>query len=223
MPKVLLIAATAAEIAPTLEHLRITVNSEKGCFLADGDNQDMMTVLTGVGMVNTAFELGKLIGSHFDVVINAGLAGSFVKFRTGDVVNVHQDCFSELGAEDGDRFISIDEMGFGSQNISLHNLFENNYTKNIPKCNGVTVNTVHGNEKSIQHIVEKFQPHVESMEGAAFIQAANAFNWRAIQIRAISNPVERRNRDNWNIGLAVKNLNSVLIELLGTLHNGKAY
>jgi len=79
---------------------------------------------------------------------------------------------------------------------------------------------VHGNEKSIQNIIEKFQPHVETMEGAAFIHAANGFNWRAIQIRAVSNVVEKRNKENWNIGQAVQNLNKVLLDLLHSINPG---
>jgi futalosine hydrolase len=35
-----------------------------------------------------------------------------------------------------------------------------------------------------------------------------------IQIRAVSNYVEKRNRDGWNIGLAIKNLNTFAIEFL---------
>ncbi len=218
MPKILIVAATAAEIAPTLEALGIPVTTDKGLFFPNDGNRDVMAVITGVGMVKTAFELGKLIGTHFDVVINAGLAGSFIAFGTGEVVNVTQDCFSELGAEDDKRFLSIDDMGFGSQRISMRNLFENEFTSGIPKSNGITVNTVHGNPKSIQNIIEKFQPHVETMEGAAFIHAANEFNWRAIQIRAISNVVEKRNKDNWNIGLAVQNLNKVLLQLIRSVN-----
>jgi futalosine hydrolase len=220
MPKILIVAATAAEIAPTLEAMGIPMTSAKGLFLTADGNRDIMAVITGVGMVNTAFELGKLIGTHFDLVINAGLAGSFIGFKTGDVVNVNQDCFSELGAEDDKRFLSIDDMGFGSQRISVRNLFENQFTSGIPRSNGITVNMVHGNEKSIQNIIEKFQPHVESMEGAAFIHAANEFNWRAIQIRAISNVVEKRNKDNWNIGLAVQNLNKILLGLIRSVNPG---
>jgi futalosine hydrolase len=220
MPKILLVAATAAEIAPTLAVMGIPVTADRGLFLTNDGNRDVMAVITGVGMVNTAFELGKLIGTHFDVVINAGLAGSFIGFGTGDVVNVTQDCFSELGAEDDKRFLSIDDMGFGAQRITMRNLFENEFTGGIPKSNGITVNMVHGNEKSIQRVIEKFQPHVETMEGAAFIHAANEFNWRAIQVRAISNLVEKRNKENWNIGLAVQNLNKVLLGLIRSVNPG---
>ncbi len=214
MPKILIVAATAAEIAPLLELGNINVAESKGLFILSGSLQDVFVVITGVGMVNTAFELGKLIGSHFDLVVNAGLAGSFTRFKTGEVVNVVQDCFSELGAEDGDHFLSIDEMGFGQQTLRLNNLFSNEYTASFAQTNGITVNTVHGNAGSIDRVVGKYQPHTESMEGAAFIHAANAFSWRAIQLRAISNPVEKRNKENWNISLAIMNLNKALTGLI---------
>jgi futalosine hydrolase len=76
---------------------------------------------------------------------------------------------------------------------------------------GVTVNKVHGNEKSIARITELYQPDIESMEGAAFAYACAMHKLPYFQIRAISNYVERRNRESWNIPLAVKNLNDWLL------------
>ena len=38
-----------------------------------------------------------------------------------------------------------------------------------------------------------------------------------LQIRSISNYVETRNRENWNIPLAIQNLNQVLTEMLQAL------
>jgi futalosine hydrolase len=37
------------------------------------------------------------------------------------------------------------------------------------------------------------------------------------QIRAVSNFIEKRNRDNWNIALAIKNLNETAIEIINNL------
>jgi hypothetical protein len=36
----------------------------------------------------------------------------------------------------------------------------------LPAVNAITVNTVHGNERSIAAVIERFRPEVESMEGA---------------------------------------------------------
>jgi futalosine hydrolase len=55
------------------------------------------------------------------------------------------------------------------------------------------------------------------MEGAAFFYACQQVNARCIQIRAVSNYVEKRNRDNWQIGLAIKNLNTFAIDLIDAI------
>jgi hypothetical protein len=41
----------------------------------------------------------------------------------------------------------------------------------LPRVNGITVNTVHGNQDSIARVVDRVKPDVESMEGAAFMYA----------------------------------------------------
>ncbi len=208
MIHVVLVSATLFEIEPTLNFLK----------QFKSDKITVTPCITGVGMVNTAFELGKLASCKFDLAINAGIAGSFGKHSIGEVVSVSKDCFSELGAEDGDNFLSLDDLGFGKQRMNITNTFQNHFTKNIPQASGITVNKVHGNTQSISDVLKMIEVDIESMEGGAFIHAANSFSWKAIQLRAISNKVEKRNRDAWNIPLAIKNLNTTLIELINSLH-----
>jgi len=93
----------------------------------------------------------------------------------------------------------------------LYNLFNNFNLKNV---GAITVNTVHGNEASIKKVTERLSPQLESMEGAAFFHACTQMDVPCIQIRAVSNYVEKRNRDSWNIGLAIKNLNTFAVEFL---------
>ncbi|PBQ32487.1 futalosine hydrolase [Sphingobacteriaceae bacterium] len=214
MKKILIVGATQPEISPTIKYVLDVSKSEE----EDLENLEVSFILTGVGMVNTAFTMGKLFGHKFDVVINAGVAGSYVNHKIGTVVNVTTDCFSELGAEDGDDFISILEMGLGDQNVEVSDLFKNTLTDKLEIVSGITVNTVNGNEKKIEQIKAYISPHVETMEGAAFIQCANALKWKAIQLRAISNQVEKRNKANWNMPLAIKNLNEFLIAFLKDLN-----
>lgn len=168
-------------------------------------------------MVCTAFELGKLATESFDLAIQAGIGGSFGKFSIGEVLRIEQDCFSEMGAEDNEHFLSMDELGLGKQVQEIKFPYRHPLLKKLQLAKGITVNTVHGNEKSIQKVISSHHPEVESMEGAAFIYAMNVCGWPAIQLRAISNIVEKRNRDQWDIPMAVKNLNRVLLELLRAL------
>jgi futalosine hydrolase len=212
MTKLLLVSATAAEIEPTLFFLSQGKDKSIRNFILG--NLSIDVCITGVGMVNTAFELGRLEHKNYNIAINVGVAGAFNKIKLGEVVNVSEDCFSELGAEDGERFLSIDELGFGKQNLKIENPFQSSTTNDLQKVRGITVNTVHGNDTSIKRIKEKYNPGIESMEGAAFIHAANSFRWQALQIRAISNKVEKRNRENWDLPLAIKNLNDVILRVI---------
>jgi futalosine hydrolase len=73
---------------------------------------------------------------------------------------------------------------------------------------------VHGNEASIYKLGSRINAQIESMEGAAFFYACRQMEVPCMQIRAVSNYVEKRNRDAWQIGLAIKNLNTFAAEFL---------
>lgn len=210
--KILLVAATKAEIEPFLTHFSFR---EQLPYDKIFGNYQVKVLIGGVGMVATAFSVGKALSEHhFDLAINAGIAGTFKDdIKIGDVCNVKEDIFSELGAEDGDNFLSIESLGLGRGTYFAKPNLLFPKSNNLTSVRAITVNTVHGNENSISKIKAQFNPDIESMEGAAFFYACEQRNTACIQIRAISNVVERRNRENWQIGLAIKNLNDTLITL----------
>ena len=82
---------------------------------------------------------------------------------------------------------------------------------------GITVNTVHGNNTSIQKVSFLFNPDVESMEGAACMMVSKKFGIPCLQIRSISNYVEKRNDEKWNKSLALKNLHDNLEQIIFSL------
>jgi len=217
--RILIVAATEPEIGKLIADLRFSVydcdqGSHISCELRDALNRHQVdTLITGVGMVATAYALGRhLANEKYDLAINLGIAGSFDRsIDLGEVVEVVEDRFSELGAEDGKEFLSIEQLGFGE------GVFRS--TCNLPgsleirKVSAVTVNTVHGNETNIEKLKSRINPQLESMEGAAFFYACQQASIPCIQIRAVSNYVEKRNRDAWQIGLAIKNLNTFAADL----------
>lgn len=213
---VLLVVATPFEIAPLIEKCSEVNHNDQGLPYYDFGNCRLTLLVTGVGMVPTAFALGKHINSTYNFALNIGIAGSFSrKFAIGTVVHVNKDCFAELGAEDGDDFLTIDQLGFGTNTIiNTINFPANIILENLPKVNGITVNKVHGNERSIEAMQTHFHPITESMEGAAFLFACTHSNIPCVQLRSISNYVEKRNREAWNIPLAIQNVNTTLQNLL---------
>ncbi len=206
--KTLVVAATKAELTFFYQHF----NLPDGDFV-ESKNFDLL--ITGVGMVATAFALGKHLSSKYNLVVNFGIAGSFDRnLALGTVLHITEDTFAELGAENGDEFLTISDLGFG----------ENHYTSkthqsiNLPIAKGITVNCVTGSEKSIKNLIKRLNPTTESMEGAAVFYACKQLNVDCLQIRSISNYVEPRNKDNWKIGLAIKNLNDWAIAFIGEMN-----
>jgi futalosine hydrolase len=217
--KILLVVATEKELDGVLQSL----TWEKD----DLHSHQIETLVCGTGMVSTAFWLGKTLQLYLpDLAINIGIAGSFNRnIKIGEVVNVTSDCFSEMGAQDGEKFLTayqislLGEDEFPYENGKLLGSFNviSTALEALVKADGITVNTVHGDETAIQQVIHQYKPDVESMEGAAFFFACHQEKIPCLQIRAISNYVERRNRENWNIPLALENLSIALKTIIRSL------
>jgi futalosine hydrolase len=214
---ILLVAATPFEIAPTFAWLEANFQ-QKSAGVFEKEGLVVQTLVTGIGMTATAFHLGNCFTQQRpDWAINAGISGAFdSELKLGEVVQIVSECFGDLGVEEPDgRFTDLAELGFLPQSLFF------NPQPPIPdlrSCQGLTVNKVHGSEGSIQKISTKYpNVQVESMEGAAFFYACLASGVPFIEIRSISNRVEPRNKDAWNLPLSIQNLNEVLLGILGVI------
>ena len=99
--KILIVSATEFEIAPMLEHMDNIHRAGGPIINCTYKNLEIDLLVTGVGMVSTAYYSGKILNDSYDVAFNVGICGSFnSNLEIGTVVNVYEDCFSELGAED---------------------------------------------------------------------------------------------------------------------------
>lgn len=222
--QILLVSATIFEIAPALNWLEehFTVN-EQGVF--EKNNLAVFPLITGVGSAATAFHLGQFLAQNqLDLAINAGIAGAFDRnFQLGDVLNVTTERFGDLGVEEADgRFTDLFELGLLEKNTPpfIAGLLQNPAGKEatfLPPANGLTVHKVHGSPASIAAIQAKYpDAQLESMEGAAFFYACLLAKIPFLEIRSISNYVEARDREKWNLPLAINNLNRTLIAMLET-------
>lgn len=206
--KLLLVAATRAEIALLASHFQLPEQD----FVK---TKDFDLLVTGVGMTATAYALGKHLSANYKLVLNLGIGGSFnTNIPLATVLNVTSDEFVELGAENGEDFLSIDQLGFGKARYEARNNLLNSDVDNLQKVHGITVNRVHGNKNSISKIIQQSSPVVESMEGAAVLYCCEKESIPCLQIRSISNYVEPRNKENWKIGPAIKSLNDWAIGFL---------
>ena len=199
--RILIVAATEGEIAGLRPHLK----------------PDVDVLVTGVGMVSTASRCARALAlTAYDLALNVGICGSFDRaLAPGTVVHVVRDHIAELGAEDDEAFVTIEQIQlpaewtfFNSAPPPIPAL------RALPAVNAITVNTVHGNERSIAAVIERFRPEVESMEGAAFMSACLLSRVVFAQVRAVSNIVERRNRGAWRVADALDNLTEATRRIL---------
>ena len=206
--QILLVAATELEIAPLLK------KKPAADFL-----------ITGVGCPAAIYHLTKRLHQiDYDLVIQVGIAGSFTgSLQLGDVVLVKQDNFADIGISEKDQFYTIFEKDLADENTFPFNKgwLDNNGEFmdlfSLPHVKAVTVNTVTDNEKHARQLISKFDPDIESMEGAGLHYVCLQENVSFIQLRAISNYVGERDKVKWKMNEAIDNLNEELIKILNTL------
>jgi len=188
-----------------------------------GDH-DVDVLTTGVGMIATAAWCSRTFAAeHYDLALNVGLCGSFdASIAAPDVVHVTADRIAELGAEDGDAFLTIHQLQLLGENEFPFDggLLVNTNPPALPplttlrSVTGITVNTVHGNERTIAAVRDRYDPDVESMEGAAFMYSSLIAGVPFAQVRAVSNAVVRRNRGTWRLDAAIQALGAQSVKLL---------
>ncbi len=218
---ILIIAATTFEIAPTVVWLREQAKETKANTLVF-DRVTVEISFTGVGLTATAFALGFRLGAQPlpQLAIQAGVGGAIDRsLQLGEVVQVNSEVFGDLGAEDQTgSHLTLSDIGLSpgppfnedgslTPNASAHLPFKS--------CKGMSVNRVSGAQATIDRRTGQFPgAQVESMEGAAFFYACLQAGVEPLQLRAISNYVEPRNRDAWRMGEAIANLNNALQKVL---------
>lgn len=222
--RILIVSATDFETGPLQKKLipLKQVNNRLTSFLFDSHRIDIL--VTGIGMVATAFWTSqRLTKKNYNLAINMGIAGSFNPLiKIGDVINVTSERLPELGAEANEDFLTLADLGLLKENefpyVSLEmvndSIIPGTKLAGLATARGITVNTVHGNEESILKVKELCHPDVESMEGAAFFYSCLIHSIPFVQLRAVSNVVERRERAKWNIPLAINNLTRTVYEVL---------
>lgn len=223
--RILIVSATGFEVEPLQLFLKSRL-VQTGPAQYRGHGITVSVLVTGVGLPLTAFAMGKVLAAQsYDLAINAGIAGALDRqLAIGDVVQVVVEAFADLGIEEADgRFSSVHSLGLlpPSQAPFRDGLLYNDDSGEgdfLPRVQGLSVNKVHGKKGSIARLRAAYpQAQVESMEGAAFFYACLSEGLPFMQIRAISNYVEARDREKWDIPLAIDNLNKVLIEMLSML------
>ena len=212
---ILIAAATPPEIEITKQFL------ESSNFRINQHQLDIL--ITGVGGISTTYSLTRSIQRQRpEYIIQAGIAGAFSnEIALGTTVCVREEIMGDLGAEEKNEFKDVFDLCLIKENDPP---FTNKILKNpflternsfgLPIVRSISINEITTGKARIDLFRRKFSPDIESMEGAAFHYVCLCEKIPFIQIRAISNYVGERTKDNWRITLAIENLNSVVIDAL---------
>jgi len=211
---ILLIAATAKEITPFLEHYTISVKKE---FL------DIDVLITGIGLTSTTYHLTKQLQlKKPGMVIQAGVAGCFDKqIPLGTVVKIKQDAIADESVIELKKLKTLFDLEllqtsqFPFKSGWLVNpgnvLFKQIKLKAV---RGISINQITTSKQMIAFYKNKFNPVTESMEGAALHYVCQMENIPFLQLRSVSNYIGERNKKNWNMNESIINLNDVLIKAI---------
>ena len=222
---ILLTAATRAEIQPTLDFIER---------LPAAQAAQIEVLITGVGGLHTAHQLAMrlhpLQTNVPTLALQAGIAGSWRKdWALGQVVQVVSEYNADLGAQTADGgFLPLAEMGFMDISDPVFDVYSADgrlwqsspIGDFLPRAHSTSVNAVHGEKESIRRSAERLAwADIETMEGSAFFYACLQYqklqpNFKFVALRSLSNYVEERNRERWQISQAIATLNGVLIEML---------
>ncbi|AXF57261.1 futalosine hydrolase [Salicibibacter kimchii] len=181
-----------------------------------GDEANINVANAGVGPAQAAARTAfALTSDDYDMVMSAGIAGGFKnRAAIGDLVISERIVAADLGAESSESFLPVDELGFGSsvivadassaQQMSAR-LSENGQ---VVQTGGIlTLATVTGTEETARVLEQRYtDAQAEAMEGFGVASAASEKNLPVLEIRAISNLIGPRDKENWNIKEALATL-----------------
>jgi len=208
---ILLVAATANEISPTLKWIR-----------RNGRNLDVDILISGIGLLRSCYSISRQVAlKKPGLLMQCGVAGSFDnKNPPGSVVVVSKDTVGDLGVVENGKWKTIADLGLeaGGFHPSVNGWLENTNRRllsqsGLKKVKAVSINQISTDEEVIRLIRKRFSPDIETMEGASvhFIGLMEKIPF--LQIRAISNYIGERDKKKWKLDLAIKSLNQTLLHL----------
>lgn len=221
--KVVITSATEKEIL----QIKQTLNSD---YTKANDALQILFHESGVGILYSCFSITKLIFEQKpDLIIQAGIAGTFNKETIlGKVVTVKDEYLADTGVEENGKFSDIFDLHLHDKNLfpftdkklNNPNLEKLNLLQ-LKEVTGITINEISTRGQRIEQLKAKYNPEIESMEGAALHYCCLQTFTPFIQIRAVSNYVGERDKSKWNFEEAFKNLTATILKYMNELSANK--
>lgn len=218
--RIAIVAATAEELEPFLDYLRREATQHS--FQSFQLHQLQIDLLyTGIGMMQATYGMMDYLSHrHPDGWIQAGIGGAFDRsLSLASVYQISSETIVGLGAQQQDGRIDdpfqlgwMDPDAFPYEHGSLLCPYQPKWA--LPHATGMTSFHSHGSRDAIALLEHNRTGQIESMEGAPFFYISLMKKIPFLGLRSISNYVEPRNRDNWQIASAVHALANALMSWL---------
>lgn len=187
----------------------------------------------GIGKVNAAHSTTLLLEDQRpEILILFGIGGAYTKAGIGDVVIAVSENYGEEGVMTPVGWKSMEFTGFPllKNDLEYFNTFEldgklsklafeatRDTGLKVHSGNFITVSQCSGTRKTGEIIRERFNGICENMEGAAVAHICAKYKVPMIEIRGISNIIEDRDLNKWNIPLAISNCTKAVNEIVRRL------
>ncbi len=218
--RVVITAATVGEWMPSFLDINTLYTSES-------QRLKIMFHQGGVGLLANAVALTRLAYEEKpDLIIQVGIAGCFdSKLSLGKVVAVKEEILGDMGVQEEGKWkdifdLKLEKSGYPpyeKRRLPNHCLAKVNLLK-LEEVTAITVNEVTTNEERIKELMRKYEPDVESMEGAALHFVGREMNIPFLQVRAICNYIGERDKEKWKMKEAIDNLNQTILKYVDKLY-----
>jgi futalosine hydrolase len=184
---------------------------------------------SGVGMLPSCFSILSLINEEKpDLIIQTGIAGCFKQdIPLGTVVTVKDEYLGDTGVEEYGEFKDLfdlnlqnDSFPFQTKSLSNIHLPGLNYLQ-LKEVAAVTINEITTRRERIEQLKRKYQPAIESMEGASVHYCCLSKKIPFLQVRAVSNYIGERDKTKWNFRDSLGNLSNAIVEYLVQLEKNQ--
>lgn len=230
-PSLLCLSATPSELQPLYEALAFVPVGD-GSFPFYRDKvRDIFLLHTGIAKVNTAYSLARAIAYlqsndiELSAVLQCGIGGSFdPELAIGNVLLASSEMDMDAGIRYAHSWQGIEALGFtlleGYANQLPINKRWTDYLAQKLQLACVpfaTSDAITGDKEQAKQQQQYSKASIESMEGSAAAQVCQHFQLAFAELRSISNYVGVRDKRQWNIPLAIKNLNHYTLRIINML------
>ncbi|RLG35467.1 futalosine hydrolase [Methanosarcinales archaeon] len=234
----ILLSPTIFEVTHLLPKLGVTDRRSLGVLdLHCGKigKKRVVAAISGVGKVNTAYALTLLFEAYpeTETVILSGCGGAYSGSggAIGDVMIATEEIYADEGVLIEEEWLSMEDIGIPLLEKGDKHYFNNFVMKEevLERVRSITdeihhpeiiygrfltISTCSGSSKRGSRLYERFGAICENMEGAAAAHIAAIYDVDLIEVRGVSNLVEDRVFENWDIRAAVKNCSEVVLAIL---------